>query len=226
MENDSMKQPKAVIFDLDGTLYQFPDGGSFMQIPFGQTIQQNVKTFIANEFSLNPEQAAERYEELMTEYDGEMSLGLEREFGIDRSRFFAETWNLNPAEFIVHASDIRERLRAIAQPVLLLSAAPRVWVDRALQYMNIDDIFGDNIISGDPDLRKPNPDVFRQAAERLNVPACDVISVGDQEHTDIVPAQSIGMSTLRIGSSETVADIWAQDITSAIEKITKGDNDE
>ena len=55
---------KVVIFDMDGTLYQFSGGSTFLQSPFGRAIQQNVRRLIANEFGLDDVRADERYRQL------------------------------------------------------------------------------------------------------------------------------------------------------------------
>ncbi|MXZ89561.1 MAG: HAD family hydrolase [Dehalococcoidia bacterium] len=47
----------------------------------------------------------------------------------------------------------------------------------------------------DPPLRKPNPEVFLNAAAALDVAPEDCLVVGDRIDTDIVPAQQLGMTT-------------------------------
>lgn len=210
---------EAIIFDMDGTLYQFPGGGTFMQVPFGQTIQRNVQQFIAREFALDEPNALKRYDELQKQFNGEMSLGLEREFGIDRMRFFAATWDVNPSEFIVAESDLRDTLAGVEAELVLLSAAPRVWVDRVLGYMGVAELFGERIFTGEPDIRKPNPLAFQQILDTLGLTPEAAVSVGDQEYTDIIPAQSLGLATVRIGTEKTAADIQAYSVADAIAKM-------
>ncbi len=217
-----MKKVKAIIFDMDGTLYQFPGGGTFMEVPFGQAIQRNVQQFIGREFGLDEAEALRRYAELSEKFDGQISLGLEREFGIDRMRFFAETWDLDPAEFIVPEPGIREALQAIDADAVLLSAAPRVWVDRVLEHMGVADIFGDRIYTGEPDIRKPNPLAFQQILDTHGKLASEVVSIGDQEHTDIMPASGLGIRTVRIGNGRSSADFTAPNIVEAIKKLQQG----
>lgn len=207
---------------MDGTLYQFPNGGTFLEVPFGQTIQQNTRTFIGRRFGLDEMAAAEEYERLFAKFDGELSLGLERDFGIDRMQFFEETWNLDPAEFIIPEPGVREALERVDADRVLLSAAPRVWVDRVLGFMGIADVFGDRIFTGEPDVRKPSPLVFQQILDTYEVEARDAVSVGDQEYTDITPARSIGMRALRIGGGETEAEFSAPSIREAINKLRQG----
>lgn len=214
-----MKEAEAIIFDMDGTLYTFPEGKTFGQSPFGQAIQQNVKEFIGKEFGLNEEEATQRYKELYARFDGEMSLGLERDFRIDRMRFFDTTWDINPKKFIIPANGLRDQLEKIDAERIILSAAPRVWVTKALSYMGIADLFNDRIFTGEPDIRKPNPEAFRQVARKLGIEADCMVSIGDQEFSDILPAKQIGMQTVRIGDGKTAADIVACDIIDAVVQL-------
>lgn len=94
-----MKKAKLVAFDMDGTLYQFIGASAFLQSGFGQAVQQNVRRLIATELGFAQDSVNEKYQELYERFDGEMSLALEREEGIDRMKFFDMTWNLDPAEF-------------------------------------------------------------------------------------------------------------------------------
>ena len=77
-----MEKINAVIFDMDGTLYQFPNGTTFSSSPLGEAVKENVTSFIAEEFKLQDDEARLKYRELQMQYDGEMSLGLEQEFSI------------------------------------------------------------------------------------------------------------------------------------------------
>lgn len=214
-----MTKAEAVIFDMDGTLYTFPENKTFGQSPFGQDIQQNARQFIAEEFGLSAEATDQRYAELQAEYAGETSIGIERAYGVDRMRFFESTWNLDPEKYITPAVGLREALEQIDAERIVLSAAPRVWVRRALGYMGVADLFGERVFTGEPDIRKPNPEVFRQIIGAYGFAAARVVSVGDQEYSDILPAREVGLQTVRIGSGETAADILATDVIDAIRQL-------
>ena len=215
-----MKNLEAIVFDMDGTLYQFPDGATFGESPLGKTVKQNITSFLGQEFSLSDETACLKYDELKQRYDGEISLGLEREFGIDRMRFFDETWNIDPQNIIIPADDIKSRLEQLDVQCALLTAAPRAWATRALGYMGVAEVFGENVFTGEPDIRKPNPEVFRRIIAKLGVDARQAVSIGDQEYSDITPARQIGMRTVRIDEfAETEADVQARNINEALQKL-------
>lgn len=217
-----MKNLEAIVFDMDGTLYQFPDGATFGNSPLGKMVIQNTTSFIGNEFELSDDEAQARYAELSRRYSGEMSLGLEQEFGIDRMRFFNETWNIDPENIIVPEPGLGDNLRGLDVRCTLLTAAPRVWAQRALGYIGIKDLFENRIFTGEPDIRKPNPEIFRRVANQIGVTASRIVSIGDQEFSDIAPAREIGMKTVRIGDNvESDADFVARDIGDALAQLRR-----
>ncbi|HMQ96861.1 MAG TPA: HAD-IA family hydrolase [Candidatus Nanoperiomorbaceae bacterium] len=215
-----MNKLQAAVFDMDGTLYQFPEGATFSESPLGVAVRQNTADFLSREFKLSDEAAWNRYDELLRRYDGEMSLGLEREFGINRMRFFDETWDIDPENIIVPEPGLREQMERLDIQCALLTAAPRVWAKRAIGYIGIANLFGDNIITGEPDIRKPNPEVFRQIMNKVGSMASQTVSIGDQDFSDIVPAKQLGMRTVRIGQDEnSVADLQARNVNDALVKL-------
>lgn len=215
-----MNKLQAAVFDMDGTLYQFPEGATFSKSPLGVAVRQNTADFLSREFKLSDEAAWNRYDELLRRYDGEMSLGLEREFGINRMRFFDETWDIDPENIIVPEPGLREQMERLDIQCALLTAAPRVWAKRAIGYIGIANLFGDNIITGEPDIRKPNPEVFRQIMNKVGSMASQTVSIGDQDFSDIVPAKQLGMRTVRIGQDEnSVADLQARNVNDALVKL-------
>lgn len=103
----------------------------------------------------------------------------------------------------------------------MLTAAPEAWAYPVLEYLGVGEIFGDNVVTGEPDLRKPDPAVFRKAAGMLQRECCEVISIGDQNESDILPARSLGMLTIRVGVEIEDADYLAQNIYEAVDLAKK-----
>jgi len=220
MKNNKEQKIEAIIFDIDGTLYQFDQGDEshFSSSRFGKQIHQNCIGFFMNTLGLKEDQALEKYTDYRARYNDEVSLGVEKELGINRSEYFANTWDLDPSEFIQPNTLLIETLSSLPVKTGILSAAPCIWVNKVLNFLEIKHIFDPDIFTGDPDLRKPNPKVFEQFSKLWGMPAQSILSIGDQEKTDIIPAKSIGMMTARIGQNiKTEADFIAPN---AIEMIT------
>lgn len=214
-----MKKIEAIIFDMDGTLYSFDERNEsqFTSSQFGKQIRANCVRFFEERFGLSSHDAESMYQDLSERYNGEVSLAVEKEFGIDRSEYFAFTWNLVAEEFIATNELLLPTLQKLSVLSGVLTAAPKVWAERALTFLQIRQLFGEAIFTGDPDVRKPNPEAFLQLARFWDLKPSQILSIGDQEETDILPAKSLGMQTLRIATqAETEADLMAADIITAI----------
>ena len=214
-----MKKIEAIIFDMDGTLYSFDEGNEsqFTSSRFGRQIRTNCIRFFKERFNLSQNDAESIYQDLNRKYNGEVSLAVEKEFGIDRNEYFAFTWDLVAEEFIATNELLLPTLQELAILSGVLTAAPKVWAEKALAFLQIRQLFGDALFTGDPDIRKPNPEAFLQLAQFWNLEPSQILSIGDQEQTDILPAKSLGMQTLRIATqAETEADFMAPDIITAI----------
>lgn len=211
------------ILDLDGTLYQFDrgEGQTFTKSRFYQNLRRNVYVFFMQRRDITLEEAMIEYERIKTKYNGEVSLGVEREYGIDRYEYFAYTWDFQPELYVERDDDIRETLEQLRGRIALLTAAPRIWAIRTLAFLSLEDLFEGRIFTGEPDLRKPNPEAFRTVVRTLMSSPDLTFSIGDQEETDIVPAKTIGMKTLFIGSTKTSANYRAKDIKSAINLLRR-----
>lgn len=216
-----LTQDKKYIFDLDGTLYSFATTGhaTFGESIFYRDLRERIIAYIANHLSVPDKKAAEIFENMNVEFNGELSIGFEKTYGINRYAYYEATWNCEPKNYIAANSMLAETLTPFRGRALLLTAAPRMWADKVLQHLNIADVFGENIITGEPDIRKPDPAVFLQAAKQLDTHPANITSIGDQNYSDIVPAKSLGMTTVIIGPELLDAHHRADTIYDAINVI-------
>ena len=212
---------KKYIFDLDGTLYSFASTGhvTFGKSVFYADLRLRILAYIAATLGVTSDEAEEIFQKVDKEFNGELSIGFEKMHGIDRYAYYEATWGCEPKDYIAVNAKLREALLPFRGHALLLTAAPHAWASRVLQHLDIADIFGENIITGEPDIRKPDPAVFRQAAEKLNTQPNAIVSIGDQNYSDIVPAKSLGMTTILIGPEQLDAHHRADSIYDAINII-------
>lgn len=217
-------RPEGIIFDMDGCLYPFDRGSGkiFGESQFGQSIKAAELRFVQERLGVDASTAAVISRDLKDRYEHHLSLALEFEHGIPREQFFAATWDLAPADFIDQQPDLPRVLGSLSVRTGLLTAAPKVWADRVLDHLGVRSFFEPRILCGDQDVRKPDVRAFAQTAALLELPPERIISIGDQDHTDILPAQQLGMITVRIGSNiETAADFLACDVPDAINQLTE-----
>jgi len=218
------KEKYRFIFDMDGTLYQLDKGRSrqFTASRFYADLKGYVYDFFMAKQNITRNLAIKEYERIINIYQGEVSLGVEAEYGIDRYEFFAGTWGkLNPAIYIETDEALPAIFSGLSGKIALLTSAPGVWATKVLAYLNLQEIFGSAIYTGEPDVRKPNPLIFQQIIDTFKVRPSRVFSIGDQEASDIIPARAVGLRTLRIGLDETCADYQAKDIFTAINLLKR-----
>ncbi len=180
-----------------------------------------MQSYLGSTLGISNQAAKAEYDRIKNSFNGEVSIGVERELGISRYEWFANTWNLNPKDYIEKPkSELAETLKPVADRSMILTAAPALWAYPVLSYLGLGGMFDDRIVTGEPDIRKPSLDVFRQAAGILQRECCEVISIGDQNESDIVPAKALGMLTVKVGLPIGDADYFADNIYEAIQLIS------
>jgi len=210
------------IFDLDGTLYNFDDlqGKKFYQSRFYSKIKENIYLFLEKRLSYTYEDITKELEFADKYYNSEYSLYFENKFKISRYDYFNFCFDLNPEEFIKKNDELPKLFKELKGNALILTAAPEKWARKALDYLELNSYVENLLITGEPNIRKPNPLAFQQALNMLNSKPEETISIGDQEHSDILPAKSLGIKTAIIGKSN-IADYELKDVNEMI-KLVKG----
>lgn len=212
---------KAIIFDMDGTLYTL-DASDFRSSKLGQKVMSNIMLFLKDRFGDDETQAMERYNAIKKQYGEDFSIAIEKGYGIPRMEYFAYVWDIEALTFVQQVGNVAAVLHKLPVQSGILTAAPRVWADRVMEFLKIKDHIGNAIFTGEPDLRKPNPLAFQQFVDYWKIPPEKIVSIGDQEKSDILPAKQLGMKTVRIaGKVESAADFVVPDVIQAIELLKK-----
>jgi FMN phosphatase YigB (HAD superfamily) len=220
-----MTQKNYFIFDMDGTLYKFDKGRSenFKSSAFYAEIKRNAFVFLAERLGVTLDAAEKEYERIRQKYNGELSLGVEKEHGISRYEYFENTWDLIPGDFICSNYTPAMVFMDLKGRAAVLTSAPRVWAVNALKYLKVYNSVKNALFTGEPDIRKPNPEAFMQIADFFGVPPQRIYSVGDQEKTDIIPAKSLGMKTILIGGKSEIADICLPSMEDFLKMLNTGE---
>lgn len=193
------KQKPLLIFDLDGTLYELR-GGSYSKSPLRKCVLRNAEKLIAARLSKSASEARQILREIQKKYGEQISIGLEKEFGIDRYDYFNTVWDIPARGIVKRFPQLAEMLEALRKEYrfALVSDAPRVWINNVLAELDIQSFFRRSIFSGEGNMRKGFGNAFRKVAKALKANPKDCISVGDQEETDILPAKALGMLSVLI----------------------------
>jgi len=185
---------------MDGTLYEFKRGSFKRSGLYGAVINKTL-LYISKQLKKTKIEAREILDLIMNKYGNSISIGLEKEFHIDRYDYFNFAWDIEAEKYVRFNEDIKSLLNNLKKNynIVLLSDAPVIWINRVLEHLRIKDIFENRIFSGEGDARKELSNAFEEILKKINTKPCDCIVVGDQVNTDIVPAKKVGARTVYIG---------------------------
>lgn len=184
---------KLIIFDMDGTLYDFKEG-SFKFSKLQKVILRRAKLYIANRLGKNQEEAGDILQKIIDEHGEHISSALEKLFGLDRYDYFNTVWNIPAKNFINPNPYLKSTLRTLVKQydMALVSDAPQIWIHHVLKELKIEDFFLGKIFSGESDIRKGFRNAFQIVTSNLGRRPEECVVVGDQEQTDIIPAKKLG----------------------------------
>lgn len=183
------------VFDMDGTLYELDgENKGFKGSSLEKAVIKNAKTFIQKNENCNGIQAEKILETALMDPVG-ISRYLSKRYNMTRNDYFNEVWNIDPQDiiknfqssiaFFKNQSDYAKRI--------LLTSAPRIWAEQVLIFLGLKERF-EEIITGDQYGTKE--EIFKMLAGRYKPER--ILSVGDQQETDILPAQKYNLKTLQV----------------------------
>lgn len=190
-----------LIFDMDGTLYQH-DGinGTFKNSSLNNAVLVNSEKFVMNQENCDSKTAKTLVAEaLVTDTIG-ISNFMAKRYGITRGSFFDIVWNINPKSVIKNfdiQAEIVKKLSKTDKKLFLLTGAPRVWMENALEFLELSDLF-ERKFNGE--MFETKSEVFQKLADEFD--PTSIISIGDQLESDILPAEKFGIKTLHIKKPE------------------------
>jgi putative hydrolase of the HAD superfamily len=97
-----------------------------------------------------------------------------------------------------HAKSTLETLRGQYKLGIVSNFAIPECVDKLLERHGLDKLFDVVVVSGAVNKRKPSPEIFEKALEKLDVCAEDTVFVGDTLDADVEGAKKAGMKAIYI----------------------------
>jgi putative hydrolase of the HAD superfamily len=88
-----------------------------------------------------------------------------------------------------------------------------------LRKAGIPNCFEAIIASGDIGYEKPNPEIFRKASKILNIPASQILHVGDKYEEDYIGAYNAGLKALLLDRKGLYKSKQCQKITMLTELV-------
>ncbi len=200
---EAEQRRKVVIFDMDGTLYQLNGtNNGYTGSKMEATVLANCQKFIIANEQCPPKTAQMIMEQGLQEQIG-LSNFLAQRYNIIRQQYFDVVWNINPEGIIFNYQASPETITKIAQTgkkLILLTSGPKVWQKQVIEFLGIGQYF-ESVYTGEDFGQKA--EIFSMLAQRYQ--PNKILSVGDQENTDILPAAALGLKTLLVKSPNDLA---------------------
>jgi putative hydrolase of the HAD superfamily len=116
-------------------------------------------------------------------------------------RHFADLWYEPLRKIATTEPDIKQTLNTLKKSGLKLGIVSNTFVnghslEKHLEQVGILDFFTVRLYSYEFDFRKPNPQMFKAAAEKIGEAAQNILFIGDRIDKDIKPALRLGMQAV------------------------------
>lgn len=195
---------KAILFDLDGTLYK------------SETIRKKFAeaayTTIAKLKNISLEKAQklieERREELQKKSGSAVPYTLTLlSFGVPIEEWHRENIAFfDPRDYLTKDQKLRETLIHIKKQyrLAILTNNNTTQAERILEALNLKGIFNRVFTYNTFNLLKPDPAFFKKAAEELDVETNECLVVGDRYAIDLTPAKELGMHIHEVTGPEDI----------------------
>ncbi len=199
----SLKDVKAILFDVGGTLYSSEE--------FDKQFTLQIEELLAEKLSISIEKARsqlkKRMKELLKKESDPSKVRAMATFGITRSEVHEAFCKVNPDKFLSPHPPINEMLTELSSAgykLAILSNFRKSLVIEILASLGIDSNLFDFFITEDDNLPiKPAKDPFIESLKRFGLEAKCVAYVGDDLSKDMVPARAVEMKTIWVNPAAT-----------------------
>ena len=189
---------KAVLFDLDNTLY--PAERDLFSL-----IDVRINRYMEEVVAIDPVEVDGLRRRYWQDYGATLQ-GLIRHHAINPEDYLDYVHAVDVASRLGQDDDLRQALEGLSVPSYVFTNGSRCHVDRVVAALGIEglfvDIFDIRIANYQP---KPNPDPYRQVLERLALSGEQCVMVEDQPQ-NLKTAKEFGMKTVLVATSGTAQD--------------------
>ena len=209
---------KAVIFDVDGTLYRSQE--------YERHLYHVIVKVISQFTGLEIQQAAEKLRQQKHKHRT-VSRSIES-MGIDRYEFFNKLAEYAEPQLYIPRNpevvDVLRELRRRGYKVALHTNSGRKLAEKVLAAIGVEEDCYDVLVSSDDAEPKPSHDGYLLCVSKLGVKTHEALYVGDRPEVELKPAKEIGMKTALINStsSEEYIDYNLRTLSDILNILAKG----
>lgn len=205
---------KALIFDLDGTLYASRD--------YTRHLKEGILHTLAEFLSISVQDALKLLRDLRSRY-GSITLGV-KSIGLEKSEFYRRLVDkLTPERFITARPELLSFLIELKDMGFKLAChtnASRTLAEKVLGALRIPPAIFHVIMTCDDAEPKPMPDGYLKIIEMLGLRPSEVLYVGDRWKIELETAKSLGMWTALVANkSRGEPDLVIRDVLELKEKL-------
>ena len=186
---------KAVIFDLDGTLYRSPK--------YVEAFYDSLLELMGEKLGIDKQRAFKLFADIRRK-DISTASAAER-LGEDRSTLYRElAQRLHPEKYIARDPALKEallKLRSCGLRLAVLTNAGRHLALNVLKALGLSIADFDAIVTRDDVTPKPSQRAFRAVVERLQIQSTEAVYVDDLPQM-VRQAKRLGMKTVLISDAE------------------------
>lgn len=205
---------RALIFDLDGTLYRSEN--------YTRHLKEGILETLAELLSMSMEDASRLLRDLRSKY-GSITLGI-MSLGLDKSEFYRRLVDkLAPERFIAARPELLKFLAELREMGFKLAChtnASRALAEKVLDALGIPPEIFDLIVTCDDAEPKPMPDGYLKIVELLGISPSEILYVGDRWRVELETAKRLGMKTALVADvPRSEPDLVIQDVLELRDKL-------
>jgi HAD superfamily hydrolase (TIGR01549 family) len=183
--------PKAVIFDVDGTLV---DSVDFHAKAWVEAFKQHGYEV---PFEAVRQQIGKGGEQIVEEFIPEAERDITSDLTQYRKKFYQQNF-LQQVRPFPKVRELFERLRGDGIKVVLASSGRKESIEHYQNLLNIKDLIDGTTSTEDVEAAKPNPDIFIAAMDKIEgIDASEILVVGDSPY-DAQAATKIPLRTIGV----------------------------
>ncbi|MDJ0270190.1 MAG: HAD family hydrolase [Aigarchaeota archaeon] len=186
--------PKAIVFDIDGTLYRSQD--------YERQLYQAIVKVLSEMLNITKENAAIMLQDAKRKYRT-VSISIEA-LGLDRHEFYQRLANsVEPEKTIApdeSTPQLLRKLKNMGYKIVLHTNSGRQLAMKILKTLRIDNNLYDLLVTSDEYEPKPSAEGYLGIVRQLGIQPSEIIYVGDRIEVELLPAKKLGMITVLLGS--------------------------
>ncbi len=199
---------KVLIFDMDGTLYEFEGPqNTYQNSELEKRVNTNALNFIIQRERCSTNQAFKVLQLGQKDQIG-LSNYLSQRYQISRKEYFDSVWNIDPDGYIKNFKSACKTVQQCAinlTKCILVTSAPQIWQQNIMKYLGLEEVF-EEIYSGENFDTKE--EIFKRLSQRYRPE--NITSIGDQVTSDIEPAITYGFNTFLVNNPDQIIQFLEQ----------------